>query len=88
MAEVLQSNGLVLYAMNSAGQFYPFACAKTSTITINKELIELAPKTGSIYRQYIKGRQTFTVSGSGLIKVFQPGANTIDFFDYFIKFFS
>lgn len=85
MADVLQSNGLVLYVKNGAGVLQPFACAKTSTISITKDLIELAPKSSTIYRQYINGRASFTISGTGLIKVTETTANAINFFDNFIK---
>jgi hypothetical protein len=85
MAEVLQSNGLVLYLKQGGGTLYPIACAKNSTITIDREVIELAPKTSSTYRQYIKGRSEFTISGNGLIKVNEANINTITFFDSFIK---
>jgi hypothetical protein len=85
MAETLQSNGLVLYIKNGAGTLQPFACAKTSTISISKDLIELAPKSSTTYRQYINSRASFTISGNGLIKVSETGSQPITFFDSFIK---
>lgn len=85
MAEVLQSNGLVLYIKDGAGTLQPFACAKSSTITITKDLIELAPKTSSTYRQYIKGKASFTMNGTGLIKISETGMQGISFFDSYIK---
>jgi hypothetical protein len=84
MAEVLQSNGLVLNILKGA-TYVPFACAKTSTITINKEMIELAPKSNSIYRRYMQGRASFTMTGDGLIKLNETASISFDFFDSFIE---
>ena len=84
MADVLQSNGLILYVNNSVS-YAPFACAKTSTITINRDVIELAPKTNNRYKRYIGGRSSFTISGSGLIKISDPSNTTITFFDSYIE---
>lgn len=75
---------MVLLVSNGTNT-YPFACAKTTTLTIEKELIELAPKTNSIFREYIKGRQTFTASGNGLVKLSATGMHGLGFFDSFIK---
>jgi hypothetical protein len=83
MADVLTASGLVLYITDGANT-YPFACAKNSTITIEADMIELAPKTNGIFREFIKGRQTFTMSGTGLIKIVQSGMQPISFFDDFI----
>lgn len=84
MSEVLQSNGLVLYLNNGDG-YYPFACAKTSTITIDREVIELAPKTNNAYKRYIKGRNSFTVSGNGLITLFESFSFSITNLDSYIE---
>jgi hypothetical protein len=84
MANAVKAEGLVIAATNSSGAVYPFACAKDSTITISRDVIELAPKTNNIYREYIKGRQTFTVSGSGLVKLAESYMQPITFFDDYI----
>jgi predicted secreted protein len=81
MAEAVKAEGLVIAVTNSSGGVYPFACAKDSTITISRDVIELAPKTNNIYREYIKGRQSFTISGSGLVKLAESNMQPITFFD-------
>jgi predicted secreted protein len=81
MAEAVKAEGLVIAVTNSSGGVYPFACAKDSTITISRDVIELAPKTNNIYREYIKGRQSFIISGSGLVKLAESNMQPITFFD-------
>jgi hypothetical protein len=85
MADVLKTEGLVIAVTNASGNVYPFACAKNSTITINKDFLELAPKTNSVFREFISARESFTVSGSGLIKMSQSNMQPITFFDNFIE---
>jgi len=85
MADILKADGLVLYITTNPGGTYPFACANNTTISITREMIELAPKTNNSFRRYIKGRSSFTMSGGGLIKIVQSGMQPISFFDNFIK---
>ena len=84
MADAVKAEGLVIVVTNTSGAVYPFACAKDSTITISRDTIELAPKTNNVYREYIKGRQSFTVSGSGLVKIVESNMQPISFFDDYI----
>lgn len=84
MADAVKAEGLVIAVTNSSGGVYPFACAKDATITISRDTIELAPKTNNIYREYIKGRQGFTISGSGLVKLAESNMQPITFFDDYI----
>jgi hypothetical protein len=83
MADPIKAEGLVI-AYESNGVSYPIACAKNSTITVNGEFMELAPKTNNIFRQYIPNRKSFTISGSGLIKLSESNKNTFDFFEPFL----
>lgn len=85
MADLIKTEGLVLAITDGSGNTYPFACAKNSTLSISKELIELAPKTNGKYKEYIGGRQTATIGGSGLIKMSQSVMHPITFFDSFIE---
>jgi len=85
MANVLKSEGLVLAATYTDGSVYPFACAKNSTLNISRDFLELAPKTNTYYREYVQGRMTYTLSGSGLIKLQQPYMQPHYFFDEFIR---
>lgn len=85
MAEAVTSEGLVLAVTNASGGVYPFACTKNATLSISSDFLELAPRTNGIFREYIKGRQSFTVSGSGLVKMVQSNLQPITFFDAFIE---
>ena len=84
MADVIKTEGLVLAAMDANDNVYHFACATNSNISISAVAIELAPKTNTTYRSYLPGRQTFTVSGSGLAKLVESNMQGINFFDNFI----
>jgi hypothetical protein len=84
MAEPVKAEGLVIAVTNTSGDVYPFACAKDASITISRDVIELAPKTNNIYREYIKGRQSFTVAGSGLVKMTESYMQPITFFDDYL----
>jgi hypothetical protein len=83
MANPIKAEGLVL-AYESNGISYPIACAKNSSINITADFLELAPKTNNIFREYIPNRKSFTLSGSGLIKLSESNKNTFDFFDQFL----
>lgn len=85
MADVLITEGLVLAITNESGGVFPFACAKNATLTISRDMIELAPKTNNVYREYIQGRADATISGSGLVKLVENNMQTITFFDGFIE---
>lgn len=84
MANAVKAEGLVIAVTNASGNVYPFACAKDSNITISRDVIELAPKTNGVYREYIKNRQSYTVTGSGLVKIVESNMQPISFFDDFI----
>jgi hypothetical protein len=84
MADTLKAEGLVIAAMDSSGNAYPFACATNSTISISGETLEIATISNNSYRSFIGGRQSFTVSGSGLAKMTETSMNGINFFDNFI----
>lgn len=85
MADVVKAEGLVIAATDSSGNIYPFACTKDANITITRDFLELAPKSNSIFREYIKNRQTFTISGNGLVKIVESNMQAITFFDSFIE---
>jgi hypothetical protein len=70
--------------MDSSGNAYPFACATNSSISISGETLEIATISNNSYRSFIGGRQSFTVSGSGLAKMTETSMNGINFFDNFI----
>ena len=80
MADAVKAEGLVI-AYLYEDNVYPLACAKNSSITMNRDFLELAPKTNGLYREYITGRRGFTISGSGLVKMSQSYMNPIGFFD-------
>lgn len=84
MADTLKAEGLVIAAMDSSGNVYPFACATNSIIEFSADTIEISTISNSTYRSFINGRQSFTVSGSGLAKMTETSMNGINFFDNFI----
>jgi len=85
MADAVKAEGLVLAITNETGGVYPFACAKDANLTITAETIELAPKVNTAYRQYIKGRKSYTISGSGLVKLVESNLHPLTFFEPFIE---
>lgn len=85
MANAVKAEGLILAYTDASGNVYPFACAKDASIDISKDFIELAPKTNGVFREYISGRQGYTMSGSGLVKVVESNMHPITFFDSFIE---
>jgi hypothetical protein len=84
MADTLKAEGLVIAAMDGSGNVYPFACATNSSIAITGEILEIATIANTSYRSFINGRQSFTISGSGLAKMTETSMNGINFFDNFI----
>lgn len=87
MADVLKTEGLVIAATNLSNQIYPFACAKNSTITISREAIELAGKTNGYYREFIQGKSSFTITGTGLVKMVENNMQGANFFsDYIVAY--
>ena len=85
MAEVVNAQGLVIAVTSPAGDVYPFACTTNASISITSDFIELAPKTNGVFREYIKGRSGYTISGSGLVKMTESYMQPITFFDNFIE---
>ena len=84
MADPVKAEGLVI-AYLFEDEVYPLACAKNSSITMNRDFLELAPKTNGLYREYITGRRGFTISGSGLVKMAQDYMHPIEFFSDFFS---
>jgi hypothetical protein len=84
MADTLKAEGLVIAAMGTGNNVYPFACATNSSITISGETLEIATISNNSFRSFVSGRQSFTVSGSGLAKMTEKSMNGINFFDNFI----
>jgi hypothetical protein len=85
MAEVVTAEGLVLAFTNASGNVYPFACTKDATISITRDFLELAPKTNGVFREYLANRTSFSISGSGLVKMLESNTQPITFFDNFIE---
>jgi hypothetical protein len=83
MADAVKTEGLVL-AYQYNGYIYPLACTKDSSIEMTSDFLELAPKTNHIFREYIPNRKTFTISGSGLVKLAETSKHPFDFFNDFI----
>lgn len=80
MADVVKAEGLVI-AYTVGSTIYPLACAKDATISITRDMLELAPKTNNTHRQFIPTKRAFTISGSGLVKIVGTNQHGIDFFE-------
>lgn len=85
MADAIKSEGLVIAVTNASGNVYPFACTRNATLSITRDFFELAPRTNGVFREYLPNRQSFSVSGNGLIKLAQSNMQPFTFFDGFIE---
>lgn len=81
MADAVKAEGLVLAYTDGSGNTYPLACAKDASITINRDVLELAPKSYNTFRRYIPTKRSFTITGSGLVKLVGTTQHGLDFFD-------
>jgi len=81
MADVVKAEGLVIAYTDSSGNIYPLACAKNASIQITRELLELVPKSNNTFKRYIPSKRSFTISGSGLVKLVGTNQQGLDFFD-------
>lgn len=80
MADPVKAEGLVI-AYTVGSTIYPLACAKDATLSITRDMLELAPKTNNTHRQFIPTKRAFTISGSGLVKIVGTTQHGIDFFE-------
>ena len=81
MADVVNAEGLVIAYTDSSGNVYPLACTKNATLQITRDLLELAPKTNNSFRRFIPSKRSFSISGSGLVKLVGTNQHGLDFFD-------
>jgi hypothetical protein len=81
MADAVKAEGLVLAYTDSSGNVYPLACAKNASLQITRDLLELAPKTNNTFRRFIPSKRSFTISGSGLVKLVGTTQQGLGFFD-------
>lgn len=81
MADAVKAEGLVIAYTDSTGKVYPLACAKDASINISRDVIELAPKSFNTFRRYIPGKRTFSINGTGLVKLVGSAQQGLDFFD-------
>ena len=87
MASPVQAKAVVLYA-KIGSVYYPVACAKDVTITTTSDLLELAPRSSSIWREYEYSRLSGEISGSGITKINTAPDNLYTIFDVFGQQFS
>jgi hypothetical protein len=81
MADAVKAEGLVIAYTDVSGNTYPLACAKDASISISRDVIELAPKSFNTFRRYIPGKRSFSISGTGLVKLAGTNQHGLDFFD-------
>jgi len=78
--QVVQGKFTILYVKLGTA-FYPIACAQQSAIEFTTDLLELAPRTSTHWREYEYGRSTGTITGAGLTKVVTAPENLYTIFD-------
>lgn len=71
--KVVQPKAVILYA-KIGSVFYPVACAKDVQINLSSDLIELAPRSSKVFKEYEYGRVSGEITGSGLMVI--NGENT------------
>lgn len=82
MADVVKAEGLVItYTKN--GKVYPLACTKNATLSISREFLQLAPKTDGKFREVIPYKRSYTISGTGLLKLVGTYMQDFNMFDLF-----
>ena len=79
MADPVKAEGLVI-AYTVGANIYPLACAKDASMTITRDMLELAPKSNNTHRQFIPSKRASTITGSGLVKIVGTTQHGIDFF--------
>jgi hypothetical protein len=82
MADVVKAEGLVI-ALTKDGNVYPLACTKDATLSVNRELLALAPKTDGKFKEFLPYKRQFTISGNGLLKLDQSYMHGFGVFDLF-----
>lgn len=82
MADVVKAEGLVI-AYNKDGNIYPIACSRNATLSVTRDFYTLAAKTSGKFKEFIAGRRTFTISGSGLLKMAESYMQPFALFDLF-----
>jgi hypothetical protein len=75
----VQPKAVILYAQIGS-VYYPVACAKDVNITTTADLLELAPRTSGLWKEYEYGRLSATISGSGITAI-NPTGNLYTIFD-------
>lgn len=85
MASAVAPKAVVLYA-NIGGVYYPVACAKDVNITTTADLLELAPRSSNVWREFEYGRLSGEISGTGITKI--TGSSQHSIFDFFDKQFN
>ena len=77
--KIVKPKAVILYA-KIGSVFYPVACAKDVSINTTSDLIELAPRSSTIFKEYEYGRISGEISGSGLT-IIDGGDSNYTIFD-------
>ena len=68
MSNELKGGDFVLY-IKIGVEYYPVACSNNVTVSTTADKIELAPYINGVWRKFIYGRLSGTISGSGVAKI-------------------
>jgi hypothetical protein len=82
MADVVKAEGLVI-TLTKSGNVYPLACTKNATLSISRDYFTLASKTLGKFKEFIPAKKTFTISGTGLLKLTESFMHGFQIFDLF-----
>jgi hypothetical protein len=77
--KAVQPKAVILYAKLGA-IYYPVACAKDVQITTTSDLIELAPRSSKVWKEYEYGRISGEIAGTG-ITIIDAGVTHYSIFD-------
>jgi hypothetical protein len=68
MADAVRGNAVILY-VQLGEYYYPIACSKDVSITTTSDFLELAPRSSSIWREFIPSRISGQITGNGITKI-------------------
>lgn len=64
---MIQGNNIIISFESFPGVFTPIYATKSSTIQVGSDVIEIASPTTGVWRDYIAGRKSWSISASFLL---------------------
>lgn len=66
-------NNVVLF-IDVAGEWTPYACARSATITINTETIETSVSGSGLWATFLPTKNSFSISMDGVVSIVETGS--------------